>query len=444
MIRAVEAPRRTLPRVDQGFSPAFLVASLVLTLTLGAGSGLFYLWRMGMGAEVPLSHRQIHGHTQALGFAALFVIGIAYHVLPRMLGASPASAREKSAVLWLMVSGVVLRNLAQPFAFWAIGGGLSLLSGLLEAAAGTLFTVGLAGAVFGARHAATRFEKNEPRWPGAKDPLALFLPIGALCLLAGLGLSVMQGAWLAAHRDATLPAALTEPFYHAALTGFTLAFVFGFAGRFMPVFLGIGLPREGTFPITAALLVLGIGAGCVSWIPSLGERALLVRDVGTVLVAVAASVYVLGCGLVFRRRKLPIPPAAGWAIPAIRMAFASLLLWALLGIATVALARATPFPARNPWWTDAGRHLFTIGFLTMLIVGMALRVLPIFGGKPLASPRMAKVTVALLALGTAMRLLEYPAALRPSLYALGSYMGIPVVIALVLFMLNLRRTAKGR
>src|SRR5262249_59807637 len=63
---------------DRGtrFSPGFLIASLTITLTLGAGSGLFYLWRMGMGAEVPVSHRQIHAHSQILGFAALFIMGI--------------------------------------------------------------------------------------------------------------------------------------------------------------------------------------------------------------------------------------------------------------------------------------------------------------------------------------------------------------------------------
>src|SRR5205085_6685725 len=100
--------------------------------------------------------------------------------------------------------------------------------------------------VWGKRDAASAFERRQPRWPGLADPFALFLPIGAVTLLAGLGLSVVQGSWLAANRDAALPASLTEPFYATALTGFVLAFVFGFAGRMMPVFLGVGLAGRGT------------------------------------------------------------------------------------------------------------------------------------------------------------------------------------------------------
>ena len=44
------------------------------------------LAKIAAGADVPISHRQIHGHTQILGFAALFLMGIAFHALPRILG----------------------------------------------------------------------------------------------------------------------------------------------------------------------------------------------------------------------------------------------------------------------------------------------------------------------------------------------------------------------
>src|SRR5204863_7818915 len=54
------------------FSPHFILGSLFLTLTLGATAGMINLLRIAAGADVSLSHRQIHGHTQILGFAALF------------------------------------------------------------------------------------------------------------------------------------------------------------------------------------------------------------------------------------------------------------------------------------------------------------------------------------------------------------------------------------
>jgi hypothetical protein len=74
---------------------------------------------------------------------------------------------------------------------------------------------------------------------------------------------------------------------------------------------------------------------------------------------------------------------------------------------------------------------------------MSLRILPVFSGKPLWSPRLAHATYALLLAGVAMRLLQYPGALWPVFYEAGSYMGIPVVLALLLFTFNLFRTMRG-
>ncbi|MEO8430671.1 MAG: hypothetical protein ABI592_04110, partial [Acidobacteriota bacterium] len=45
--------------------------------------------------------------------------------------------------------------------------------------------------------------------------------------------------------------------------------------------------------------------------------------------------------------------------------------------------------------------------------------------------------------GTALRLLQYPAAFRPVFYRIGASMGIPVVLALLFFTFNLMRTMRG-
>ena len=57
---------------------------------------------------------------------------------------------------------------------------------------------------------------------------------------------------------------------------------------------------------------------------------------------------------------------------------------------------------------------------------------------------MARVTYGLVVLGAVMRLLQYPGAFVPLFYQIGSFMGVPVVFALVLFMLNLVRTLRPK
>jgi uncharacterized protein involved in response to NO len=189
----------------------------------------------------------------------------------------------------------------------------------------------------------------------------------------------------------------------------------------------------------------GVALALLSWVPVLPDSAALaLRDLGLALVALSALVYLAGNGFLWRRPVFPMLRTPGAPTVAIRIAFGWLGLWGVLELAGVVVARTTSLPAQNLWWADAARHAFTIGFLTLLIVGMSFRILPVFSGKPLWSPRLAYATYGLLMLGAAMRLLQYPAAFEPLYYRIGSYMGIPVVLALCLYLFNLMRTMRAK
>jgi uncharacterized protein involved in response to NO len=430
---AAAAPEPAAPPARL-FSPHFILGSLFLTLTLGATTGMVNLLRIAAGGDVPISHRQIHGHAQVLGFAALFLMGIAYHALPRILGIGSRTPASSRTAFWLMFGGVILRNAGQPLGYYPIGRLLSLLSAGMELVAGALFV----GFVFGllGEMRAGKYDR--------KDPIVRFVAIGTVFFATALLVVGAQGVWLAGHPETALPPALTEPFYFLALYGFLLAWIYGFGNRVVSLFLGVGPARRRTPETAMALQVAAGPLYCAGWLPFVPMAiGLALRDAGLALAALSAVVYLFGNGFLWRTSKFPAMKAPGSPTFAIRAAFACLGLWAVLELAAVALSRATRIPAQNLWWADAGRHVFTIGFLTLLIVGMSLRILPVFSGKKLWSPALARVTYALLLAATAMRLLQYPAAFRPVFYEIGSYMGIPVVVALVLFTFNLFRTMRA-
>ena len=435
---AAAAPRSPSASAASPFSPHFIIGALFLTLTLGATTGMINLLRIAAGGDVPIDHRQIHGHTQILGFAALFLMGIAYHALPRILGVGARGLADRRAVragFWLMFFGVILRNAGQPMALHAWGRLLSLASAAMELTSAFLFVR------FVFRLLACVREGKYDR----RDPFLGFLRWGTILFAAAMAFVGAQGLWLSGHLDSVLPASLNEPFYFAALYGFLLAWIYGFSHRIVSLFLGVGPSRRGTAEGALVLLIAGVALALLSWLPALPNgAALALRDAGLSLASLSAIVYLAGNGFLWRRSTLPalrVPGNPGFAI---RAAFASLGLWAVLSLSAVLVSRLTPLPAQNLWWSDAARHVFTIGFLTLLIVGMSFRILPVFSGKTLWSPRLAHATYALLLLGVAMRLFQYPAAFRPVFYEIGSYMGIPVVLALVLFVVNLVRTMRGR
>jgi hypothetical protein len=206
----------------------------------------------------------------------------------------------------------------------------------------------------------------------------------------------------------------------------------------------VGPARKGSPETALTLQAAGVGLSLISFAPALPLSASLgLRDAGLLLAALSALAFLSGHGFLWRRAALPAMRTPGSPTVAIRAAFGCLGLWALLELAAVVLARSTRLPAQNLWWSDAARHVFSVGFVTLLIVGMSFRILPVFSGKVLWSPRLAFATYGLLLAGTAMRLLQYPAAFRPVFYKVGSYMGIPVVLALLLFTFNLFRTMRG-
>ena len=88
----------------------FFIASLLLTLTWGATLGMINLARLTAGwgfGVLPRPSVWAHGYVQVFGFMALFIMGVAYHVLPRFVGGTLQSATLVPWSFWLQLGGVV-------------------------------------------------------------------------------------------------------------------------------------------------------------------------------------------------------------------------------------------------------------------------------------------------------------------------------------------------
>lgn len=112
------------------FAKAFLKASLTwlgLGVTLGVGMAIHLPWMV---------YRPAHMHMNLLGFVAMMIFGVAYHVIPRFTGHALHSRWLAVRHWWvantglaLMVIGFALRPQGSPFAtpLLGVGGALSAL-----------------------------------------------------------------------------------------------------------------------------------------------------------------------------------------------------------------------------------------------------------------------------------------------------------------------------
>ena len=361
------------------FSPHFVVGSLFLTLTLGATTGMINLLRIAAGGDVPIDHRQIHGHTQVLGFAALFLMGIAYHALPadpRRRRPSPRPHRARSS-FWLMFVGVAAAQRRPAFRPPPCGPARSRSSrAAMELASGLLFVRFVFALLARVRGRQVRPQGPAPPLRAARAP-SVSWPRSLL--------GAAQGLWLAGNIDTVLPAALNESFYFVALYGFLLAWIYGFGHRHR-----VALPRRGPgrraarpkppwrrrWPASAlAARVLGPGR-------SGRRRARPARRGARAGRALGARLSSRGNGFLWRRSDLPMLRTPG--NPDRRHPRRLRVPRPLGG----ARARGRPphahdaacRPRTSGGPTPRGT-CFTIGFLTLLIVGMSFRILPVFSGK---------------------------------------------------------------
>ena len=109
------------------FVKAFLKSSvtwLALGVTLGVAMGVKPAWSI---------YRTAHLHMLLLGFVAMMIFGVAYHVIPRFVGSPLRSARAAGAHWWfansglaIMVVGFVLRAQGNPVSSVLLGVGGTL------------------------------------------------------------------------------------------------------------------------------------------------------------------------------------------------------------------------------------------------------------------------------------------------------------------------------
>ncbi|MBZ0169024.1 membrane protein [Candidatus Methylomirabilis lanthanidiphila] len=363
----------------------FFAASLLFALTFGSTLGALTLatltlpWNF-LGGLSTDSARLAHGYTQVFGFAALFIMGVAYHVIPRFKAAPLAAPGAASASFWLQTGGVLVV---------AIGVlvGPPMVGPTQFVGASTLLAAALA---FG-------WVIHRSLDAGAPTPerFERYLRAGCGWLVVAAALAVVTAAGV----DPLQPAV-----WEAALWGFAGSWILGMGLRIIPVFLGLSLPSPRTNTVLfagyqLAALAWILVAVIETWVPLPGLRAL-----SGITLSLTVGMFVLQLGILGpwenqttvgdRGYEKFLIAAYAWLL----VASAFMPMWS----AVSALA-GDPMPALV---LDFGRHAFTLGFLTQIIVGVAARLIPVFAGTPLWSTGWRDTTFYLLNAAIATRGLE--------------------------------------
>ena len=368
----------------------FIRASLIIAVVLGfsTGAAILIMPLLGMDRSLTwITHAQSHGIAQLFGWAGLFVMGFAYHVVPRFFSSSIRYPLPQKLSMWLVIAGLVLRfsgqsmyktSLADPLV--AVGG-VALFVGML------IFSWTLLDVV-----------RKSPKKTGPAE----------IWILSGILWAVVSGAL---HLAITIRMVInsaplanghwSETLIYVALFGFIGSFIFGVSARAIRGFLLLKPMHETTNIVALWIVQIGLTILVIGRFADLDQN---VASTGLILSSIGAALYVYALRVLEpssgQARRFAVGyERYGWLV---RTAYGWLVVGCVMLVVS-ALDSAGVTDVMPPEVSLPVMHVFTLGFVTTLLFGVASRFLPIFEGADIRHPRLMDAAFALVTVSVLLR-----------------------------------------
>ena len=370
-----EAPARQVPYTYQE-GPAdviyrrFFKAAIVTVLSVGATWGAISLVQIAIGRtflQLDLLPA-IHAHAQAMisGWLGLFVMGFAYQSFPRFKNTTLWRPELANMSLFLVVIGFCSRIVAELSA----PAGPSLFFGVLgfglEMMAGVIFVAVLLNT---ARKSLEPRAKYERFILGSLFWFLIQIPLSYLLFFAKVLASTQDQAVMRI-------AMIDGPLRDIQLLGFAALIIAGVSQRFVPLVYGLQPPKRDTMKLIFWLINGSLILNVASYLLLLTtfkpayvldlELAYLLMPVWAILLAKQIGIF-----------RTPQRPDRSFKF--IRAAYIWLLVAAFMLPLFPVYSRLTHQLFAHSW-IGSYRHAFTVGFISMMILGVSSRVVPILAG----------------------------------------------------------------
>lgn len=402
----------------------FIRAAIGITLTFGTAWGVHILGtiaRQQSFAAPNYAGTQAHGHAQIYGWVGLFIMGVAYFSLPKMLNARLRTLARAWTVFGLLLAGILLRALAQPLAAQPLFGWLLLGSAVFELAAIILFAVDLG----------LLFARSEPPQPIYQR--FLHASLAALLGLGAWNLALVVPLWR--QHTNIIPDPANSRFLYLAVFGFIVNMILGYSLRLLPIFLGLRPLRASLVTPAFVLFNAGVAARLFGWSLASG----LLSFAGMVVYLLALRIFEPAAAAPKTRG---VDACFPWFV---RLAYA----WFAVGVTMLLggdLYQYLTGTAPAHIYTGAWRHAVTVGFITTLMVGLGYRLLPLFTGVDLWRPTWMRLSFWLLAVGNTVRVIFELATATGQrwVYLVMGSSGVMELTALTLFGIAIWKTLSRR
>ncbi|QDV89510.1 NnrS protein [Phycisphaerae bacterium RAS2] len=385
----------------------FFKAGVAVILSAGAVWGAVLLLRIGLGRSftaISIHDINAHGHAQIFGWVGLFVMGFAYQAFPRMRHTSLWRPDLANFSFYLMVFGVMARAVGEPLHEWPLMRELAVSASFAEIAAIAMFITVLL----------RTFQRS--RKPYATHDAYILAALAFFFVQAIYDLALMYATTTAPSRAELLRIIATyqAPLRDLQIHGFALLIILGVGVRMFPALFGFAAPSRALVRSALCVLIAAVlgEAGCFLLMRRSGNYAWAMPMYASMLALAGASI-----ALTFRWGLLAHPAAPDRSSKFVRAAVAWLHTSMILLILAPLYMRTVLPGTQN--LSDSGqhaaaigfshayygavRHAITVGFISLVILGMAAKVVPTLNGIDIRRLSSLWVPFALINVGCFMR-----------------------------------------
>ncbi len=432
------------PKTRQAeFQVGYIWVALATAIIAGFAIGAHLSFVIGFDFPVGkgfYSFIQTHGHVQVVGWAGLFIIGITLHLIPRLASVPLSHPHWIPRILWLMAAGLLLRSAGHPVVPYLAGGGFFVSVNWLTAGSGLLEWCGIVMYVWlllRTLHGRTDIWM-QPALLAVRPYFGMMLT--GWFLYGSLNLILL--VTMAVRKNIVMDQGWNEFAVRVFIGLVLLPIAFAFSVRMLPLYLTLRAPD---WPVrgTGYAYLLSVGLQLVATIPPLSEMAPgvtgVVSNLGMLLKGGVILWFVWQFDILTRRWepwtvKRDVQPSADRRLTRgglsdygefgrfERLIYAAYTWLVLAACFEVIDGGAALLGLPLPVGTDPVRHMYLLGFITHLIFGVSVRLIPgLLKKKCVASTALVEATLWLGSTAVVCRAL-------PWFIRSGAFEGVPGVL----------------
>ncbi|MGE5609444.1 MAG: DUF1858 domain-containing protein [Bacillota bacterium] len=360
----------TPPSIADTLYRRYFLGGIILILTAGATWGAALLWQIGFTGTftgISLHDVNAHGHAQIFGWVGLFIMGFAYQAFPRLWHTELVKPRLAVVAFISMAVGLIIRTMGMTSTgLWSLALPAAMLGGAFEIVAILLFTGQILATFF--------------RGHGKLEPYVGFVLMALVWFVAMSFLSVWhtyntmrattwgQLLWYVATYQA--------PLRDLQIHGLALFMILGVSIRMLPPLFGV--PQVSPHRAWWALSILT--ASVIGEITIFLAYRFTDNHAITALLMIPWIMLAIGVAMIALPWKLWRPfEQTDRSGKFVRAAYA----WLAISLAMLLLLplhhALTGIPFSHAYY-GAIRHAITVGFISLMIMGFAAKVVPTLNG----------------------------------------------------------------